>query len=136
MLSRLTVRSIFPVILAAVLFVPAAQADDWGLDARPSLDPAIAAAIHDHPNLTSLPVTLDPAIQAAVFERSSRSARPDDRPGLRGAGSLHPSEPAPTGSELDWTTLGVGGGVVLAALLLAIGSLLTVRYSRTRVKSA
>ena len=120
MFSRPFVRTILTAALAAILLVPAAQADDWGRDKAAHLDPAIAAAIHDR--------------ASAVVESSA--ARPDDRPGAHGVGSLPQTEQAPAGRTFDWSSVGVGAGATIATLLLALGSLLAVRHGRARVKSA
>ena len=135
MFSRLSVRSILTAALAAALLVPAGQADDWGLQARTTVDPAIAAAIHDRGSLTPAPVALDSSIQAALLERASSITRPDDRPGSRGVGSLPQSTGTAAEDGFEWST-SVGAGAIVAALLLTCGTLLAVRLGRARVTSA
>ena len=60
MFSQTFSRTVLCAAFAAVLLVPAAQADSWARDASTGLDPAIATAIHDRPSLTPEPA-LDPA---------------------------------------------------------------------------
>lgn len=119
MFSRPFVRIILTTALA-ILLAPAAQADDWGKDNAAQLDPAISAAIHDR--------------ASAVVQPSP--ARPDDRTGARGVGSLPQPEQMLAGRTFDWSSVGVGAGATLATLLLALGSLLAVRHGRARIKSA
>lgn len=120
MFPRPFVRSILTAALAAILLVPAAQADDWARDRAAQLDPAIAAAIQNGASRVVQP----------------SAARPDDRAGTRGVGSLPQPQHAPAGTTFDWTSVGAGAGATLATLLLALGSVLAVRHGRARVKSA
>lgn len=120
MLSHTFSRTVVALVFAAVLLVPAAQADDWGRNSVTQIDPAAVSAIHDRASLSVAPATV----------------RPDDRAGLRGVGSLaQPEEPAADGT-FDWGTVEVGTGAAFAVLLLAFASLVAVRHGRTRVKSA
>lgn len=129
-------RTAVGALLAALLLVPAAQADGWARDRLVAVDPAIAAAIHDRAILQPEPVTLDPAVQAALLERTSSATRPDDRAGTRGVGALpQPAQVAAANSfELNW--IGIGVGAALAVLLAGLGLLLATRHTPTRATSA
>jgi hypothetical protein len=98
-------------------------------------DPAIAAASKNRTATTLESVALDPAIRAGLLERASASTRPDDRSGARGVGSLPQPDRETRSVAVEWSFVGIGGAVTLAALL-ALGSLLLIRHGRARVTSA
>ena len=95
MFSRPFVRIILSAALAVILLVPAAQADDWGKDNAAQLDPAIAAAIHDRASTVVQPSAARPVRAHGVL-----AVRPDDLPGLRGAGAT-PSTPGALPDALE-----------------------------------
>ena len=95
MFSRPLVRIILTAALAAILLVPAAQADDWGKDNAAQVDPAIAAAIQDHSSAVDQPSAARPV---------SLAVRPDDRAGLRGAGTT-PSTPVALSDAVERAVL-------------------------------
>jgi hypothetical protein len=99
------------------------------------LEPAIAAASKNRTATTLESVALDPAIRAGLLERASASTRPDDRSGARGVGSLPQPDRETRSVAVEWSFVGIGGAVTLAALL-ALGSLLLIRHGRARVTSA
>ena len=134
MFSKAFHTTFLGIVLAATLLVPAAQADDWARDGLTGLDPATAAVIQD---VSGSPeqAMLDPAIRTALLERASSSTRPDDRPGIRGVGSLpQPEAVAPT-EAFDWN-VGISAGAAFAALLLALGAWLVMRHGRARITNA
>jgi hypothetical protein len=155
MFFRTINRTVLVAAFAAVLLVPAAQADDWAADARPGVDVAIATAIHDrltlnpepaldpalataireHASVKQEPLALDPAFRTALLERTTPPVRPDDRAGVRSVGSL-PQPEVTTSEAFDWDVVGIGAGATFAALLLGLGSLLAVRRGRTRFTNA
>ena len=128
-------RTAIGALLAAILLVPAAQADNWAQDRRTTIDPAIVAAIHDRATLQPEPVALDPAIHAALVARTSAATRPDDRAGTRGVGALPQPAEVATDDSFAWNKAGIGVSAALA-LLLAFGLLVAARRSPTRATSA
>lgn len=157
MFSHTIIRTVLGTAVAAMLLSPAASAGDSNRDRHVGLDPAIVSALHNRAELTaavgpldsaivaamrdrsdarSAPVPLDPAIRAAIRDRETSSARPDDRAGARGVGSLQqPARVAPS-SGFHWSSVGVGVGAALAGILIALGSALRWRQARTRVVNA
>jgi hypothetical protein len=97
-----------------------------------ALDPAIATALRDQTTPTAAGVTLDPAIQTALLERAPSPIRPDDRPELRGVGSLPQPEPVLTSDATDWSAIGASVGAAFATLLVATTSLIAVRRRHAR----
>jgi hypothetical protein len=157
MFPRTIIRTVLATALMAILLAPTASADDStrdrqvGLDpaivtalhnraemtaATGALDPAIAAAMRNRSDSTSAPVPLDPAIRAAIRDHETSSARPDDRAGARGVGSLQQPARVVPSSGFDWSSFGVGVGAALAGLLLALGSAIRWRQARTRIVNA
>jgi hypothetical protein len=157
MFSHTITRTVLGTAVAAMLVSPAASAGDSnrdrqvGLDpaivtalhnraemtaAAGALDPAIAAAMRNRSDATSAPVPLDPAIRAAIRNHETSSARPDDRAGARGVGSLQQPARVVPSSGFDWSSFGVGMGAAFAGLLLALGSAIRWRQARTRVVNA
>ena len=136
MFSQTFSRTVLCAAFAAVLLVPAAQADSWARDARTGLDPAIVTAIHDDASVTPERGALDPAIRAALLARTVSPVRPDDRAGMRSVGSLPQPEQAATSEAVDWNVVGIGAGATFAALLLGFGSLIAVRRGRARLTNA
>ncbi len=112
-------RTAVGALLAAMLLVPAAQADDWARDQRMTIDPAIVSAIHDRASLQPEPV----------------ATRPDDRAGTRGVGTLPQPAQVAASDSFDLNRVGVGLGAALAALLVGLGLLLAVRHAPTRATS-
>jgi hypothetical protein len=158
MFSHTIIRTVLGTAVAAMLLSTAASASDWNRDRQVGLDPAIVTALHrnaeettaepiwldpaiaaamrNRSDATSAPLPLDPAIRAAIRDRQTSTARPDDRAGTRGVGSLQHSARAVPSSRFDWSSFGVGVGAALAGLLLALGSAIRWRQARTRVVNA
>jgi hypothetical protein len=158
MFSHTIIRTVLGTAVAAMLLSPAASAGDSNRDRQVGLDPAIVTALHNRAEMTvaaplpldpaiaaamrnrsdatSAPLPLDPAIRAAIRNHETSSARPDDRAGARGVGSLRQPARVVPSSGFDWSSFGVGVGAALAGLLLALGSALRWRQARTRVVNA
>ncbi len=107
MFSRPFVRVILTAALAAILLVPAAQADGWGRDNAAQLDPAIAAAVQDRASAVVQPSAALPVRAHAVL-----AVRPDDRAGLRGAGTT-PSTPVALSDAVERAVLRHNGSTAV-----------------------
>lgn len=143
------------VVLAATLLIPVAHADSWARDGRQldpalataigarttvpaglaGLDPAIATSIRERTTLAPEALAIAAAIRAAQLVKSTSATRPDDRAAARGVGALPQTQPVAASGGSDWGPLGLSAGAV-AALLLALGSVVTVRRRQAGVRSA
>jgi hypothetical protein len=129
MFTSTRTASIATVVFAAFAFSASAAADDWarqriGAHRFGPLDPAIQAAV------SARQQALDPAIATAIAGKeasdlaSSNASLPD--PVVFG--------PSSSGG-FDWADAGVGAGAAgLAALLVALVSLLAVRRTHSGVR--
>jgi hypothetical protein len=131
--ARLRIGSLVIVLITvAALAAPVALADKWGT-ARTS-DSGATLRPDDRSGVRSS----GPILVAAAV-----ALRPDDRSGVRGGGPILVAAPvAPvvtvqtqTENRFQWGDAGIGGGVILVAMILA-GSILLVARHRTARPSA
>jgi hypothetical protein len=122
-LRRRRLIGVFAAALASLaIAAPAAQADDWYRSSTSATE-ATTLSAREYQVLKQM-------YESTHVEATA--TRPDDRPGVRGAGAAETRQPVATVEPVgfDWTDAGVGAGMALGLILLAGGAVIVARRHR------